>query len=900
MEENNNNDEKAMDKIKQTAKSETKRILKKGVKSIIKFIAPALGIFLLCLLALGVMMIAVYSIMNFFNGLIGIDAEAATTSSIADETKKMVSIESNGYKLNDEYADKILKELQSKKVDTDVIDLDFTDMIDKYIEAEIQSMYPDIGRGGDVQGKVVIKRMSAETGKSKKLEYINYEDFKSKVNNGDSSVLKNFSLNPKNFELCIASSSTEIKYDYEDGKENEVSSTTTIEMKEIEYQTLIQRYATPLNYFISMHMICADKGFMEEFLKMVKDKNQIELTFVESTYKEFVQVDYEGEIKTIKYQTVIKPREEENESDSDFIGPTLPETIGPVQQTMYETIIEDEDKAEKTEINTGNVSDYSDDITQDQYLIEKVHDAGTLQVTVANTWRVQSKLDIQVNDMVKVVVQDNNVTEEVEIDESDTKVTDREYSGSYRVGEIKEITNEWTETYTISINETEAGYELTDFMKLIEGKYPKVKNNLETSPSLLFYLLEQHENTQELASVMRYVISQFNGVDYGVKELDFSQYLNSQFSSIGAGADIFLEYLHSWEETTVWQYINGKSGYNNYISKYITQDKSKYICYHDGDDTKNFGFGVCHYYSGNYNNRDHYDELGIDITKYDIGSKLDVEIVDKVERMEVDSLRKTIEKKLKKAGITLEEYQIHALIAVCYQWGPDAMNDFIPVYKQFGNTDALRQNFSHSGDKPFLTGDEGRNYEIRRANANWTLFHEGKYLAGTGEELDPNDYSAGGFLAVAQEVWHTVCTSGKFTTYGGSSIPCKGPTIDCSAYVSWVLYEYGYTYFRGWQNTSYTFYTTDWNKKFGWEEIKVGSSENPYDILQPGDIFVRYGNGTHHVTLVVEKRKGDIYCYDCGDSKNWLEKGKDGQPIDRSYFLTKTGNGKIIRVTPPE
>lgn len=195
----------------------------------------------------------------------------------------------------------------------------------------------------------------------------------------------------------------------------------------------------------------------------------------------------------------------------------------------------------------------------------------------------------------------------------------------------------------------------------------------------------------------------------------------------------------------------------------------------------------------------------------------------------------------------------------------------------------------HAAGTPVTVWENGQYtaYQVQEKIDVWNKIF-GKY--GT--------LSAGGdFLETAKKVWMEVCTSGKFTKYGGSSIPCRGPTIDCSAFVSWVLYEYGYTEFAGGQTNTEGFKNTNWNQKYGWEEIAVGSGENPYDILQPGDIFVRHGNGTHHVTLVVEKKDGKIYSYDCGNtSAKW--NGTDGSPFDETYFLTKVGAGKIIRVTP--
>lgn len=268
-------------------------------------------------------------------------------------------------------------------------------------------------------------------------------------------------------------------------------------------------------------------------------------------------------------------------------------------------------------------------------------------------------------------------------------------------------------------------------------------------PEWLFKVLEQQEKTANMVDLTKYLIYLARGqkYDYGVTKYDFSEYEPEDFSKISIGvfgSDILLDYLKSWENPTVWYYQTDKIGYSSYVAKYITEDKTKYICFDDGLSTRNFGFGVCHYYSGHFNNQDVYASVGIDITQYfNIGSLLDVEIVDKVKLMIVENNRKVITSNLEKAGISLEEYQLQALDAICYQWGPyGTINDFIKAYQQYGDTEALRQNFTHHGDKPFLTGDNARAYEIKRANANWTLFHEGRYLTSDGGELDPSDYTS--------------------------------------------------------------------------------------------------------------------------------------------------------------
>ncbi len=177
-------------------------------------------------------------------------------------------------------------------------------------------------------------------------------------------------------------------------------------------------------------------------------------------------------------------------------------------------------------------------------------------------------------------------------------------------------------------------------------------------------------------------------------------------------------------------------------------------------------------------------------------------------------------------------------------------------------------------------------------------------MRGQNRELLANDggsFTASTLVDTARNCWTYVVEHGQEYSYAGASIPCnEGRTIDCSSYVSWVLYEYGYEDFKGGQVTSEGFVNTNWNELYGWEEFPLGSGENPISYLQPGDIIARHGEGTHHVTFVVEVDGGSIKCFDCGSANNWrCAAAQGGNPVDKSYFLTKVGAGKVIRIEDP-
>ena len=119
---------------------------------------------------------------------------------------------------------------------------------------------------------------------------------------------------------------------------------------------------------------------------------------------------------------------------------------------------------------------------------------------------------------------------------------------------------------------------------------------------------------------------------------------------------------------------------------------------------------------------------------------------------------------------------------------------------------------------------------------------------------------------------------------GNGSIPYPNGTnyIDCSAYVTWVLYEYGYEEFTT-QKTSSWFNGTGPENKEGWKVLeKVNDA-------QPGDILVKSG----HVEIYV----GDgTYAAGCTDAIR-REKSYPGVPL--SEIIKMGGFTRAIRVTKP-
>lgn len=158
------------------------------------------------------------------------------------------------------------------------------------------------------------------------------------------------------------------------------------------------------------------------------------------------------------------------------------------------------------------------------------------------------------------------------------------------------------------------------------------------------------------------------------------------------------------------------------------------------------------------------------------------------------------------------------------------------------------------------------------------------------------------FVQVAARIWKQIANDGYQYTSGSVAIPPSDKKINCSAFVNWVLYEYGFKDEFG-SNTydTVSFVNTDWTTKMGWQEVSVAASEDVTSKLRAGDILVRDAGGgaNGHMNIIASVDDGKILAYDAGSESNWnTSNAKAGKPIDVTNFAKSDNRaGKIIRVS---
>lgn len=455
----------------------------------------------------------------------------------------LITIDEKGaYKTNvEKFADQILAELERQKVNNEVTGFDtdaLGDMIEKYIRTEIKtSNIKTEHKDNEEDGIIVIKRASVETGTIIDLKYVEYKRFCERVEKQDEvklksdevPILKSFSINPETFDLCIAKMNDSVYIEHFGGG----SSTTGggISMEEINFKKYVKNNATPLNFLIVLHLISQDVEFMEDVVDLALGEgkiNPIELTYVDSRFVTTIQYDYSG-------------RKTEVHNNCSGVPPI--------------------------DINNTNVPNYYDVGFHIQTTTRYTY---KLYVTNADTWLTSTS---------KSISQKANTTGGTN-EGPWTLVKQLSGSSKHKVTEYRTSTNEAGEQIVVPYEEdcyiTEGGYvkekittstanteftvvdkvkqiKVDDFVELIK-KYPKVENNFTTTPSNIFYLLQQDASTHWHERVMRYVLFKLTDIDYGVIDGELDGLLRDDLNKIGGGGDILNAAQIVHDEQMSWKY----------------------------------------------------------------------------------------------------------------------------------------------------------------------------------------------------------------------------------------------------------------------------------------------------------------------------------------------------------
>lgn len=537
--------------------------------------------------------------------------------SIKDELKAMIKISDDGlrFEQKSEFSKIMIQRLKDAQINTtqmyytdedydpeedanNLSDDELKNMIDKYIRAEVKTMFPKI-RDDDngIDGIVKIRRTgyraedNSESYIDEELEYVPYSQLKAEASEivEDDSIaaeyLKHFSLNPDTFELCLLIENRQ--YIWKEDEEHKGKPDTTVitfTMNEFDYQTALEPYATPVNFFVSLHQIVDDVDLMNELVDKVKNST-ITLTYVEVPVITNSLWKYRGTLTTYEdTETVTTVTFTKYEEITDEKGNVDKKIVDTYNYTEPEpTATTPQDKLQVDQLDTRKKCKvYLDEIghKMNPAYTRDVSNSANLVVQEANTWISKTQ---------KVIVQGNLRPLPAAGEEDDGPIegeakgweyhqfikkeptqTPNTYSPKVPSGyEVTAITSEkyiyHTKKFSITGKNSKSRFSYTTNVvdkgggiktdEVIEflNTYPRAKNNLLTSPSMFYYYLEQNENTQELEKDMKIIIEKITGVKQPEGRSDYFDD-NSIFSDlINKGQEII-------SGTTT---INGRT-YKNY------------------------------------------------------------------------------------------------------------------------------------------------------------------------------------------------------------------------------------------------------------------------------------------------------------------------------------------------
>ena len=274
----------------------------------------------------------------------------------------------------------------------------------------------------------------------------------------------------------------------------------------------------------------------------------------------------------------------------------------------------------------------------------------------------------------------------------------------------------------------------------LSEKCTKAKNIILNAKEWLFKILSENDSTKNMVDLTKYLLYKATGKDYGVKEYDFSAFDPATFTDTDIenndnDLENFKKWLHELEGGTV------------------SSDGKYYIVERDGSPTGSaVGHGV--------DIGTHGAELRRAGYSTELGSKIPVDVVDKIEEKEIQSNIKTVKSKTK--GLNLTKYQIYAMVARTYNCGSSGAfttrngKDFKKAYKaywdknkddKYGKKDKVSYNqelyVKYMSSPTTSEGEYLLGLETRR-KSEWLLFQTGWFDHGVNAYCSNGDSDVSG------------------------------------------------------------------------------------------------------------------------------------------------------------
>ena len=728
----------------------------------------------------------------------------------------------------------------------------------------------------------------------RELHYIKYEDMKKKQESGDSSALDSFSIDDSG-NLVIAGKTQVIK---ESGSSesalHENSNVTTITLRNIDYKSATSKYTTQMNFLIYLTMVSQNPEFVAALTDLIKD-TRIEITVMDnvSTYVDLQTYKYDLNTKTkheyedenghihtyyttYKQSGVTEITKETTITTNPSINITYVKTWFCEQTITYNK----QQDGPITNMNVNNMADESEPSGEGTW---KTNQSNTIQDTTTNIKYVEGTR--------------GNVTFIL-----------GEYGDAerYKNGQISEPT-------FIGLMETK-------FRIPYSTREEEAGSNLISGAEILFYLLQQDSDLENMELIMRYALYLYSGKDYGVTSLDGSIFEIQDFNTVSNRSLDLAKYLRQFSHS-------GEAPQSS--------DGKYYLMYGDGVGWPTIGNADIQWKS-------HYSKFSVpgkvlengiekdvsDVSVY-VNSKLGKGPTSEYTNEEISSLQIYIEKELVDsigenivstyynatqqytAGLNLSRQQLYALTTINYNFGKFPIRNgktFVQVYQE-GAALYEENSWQHNRyiwdnwwsaigggsaghiparDAAFETYVKGV-YDFNSSSAG-TVFGRKYYIYYTNSQLAQYDYApdkpitrtssneeeiftyvaglGGNLLEVADQLhqsqvnWSYSVGGDLFWNDIEMSINNPNQVTCCATYVSSSLYLAGYFTEDEMNNFNYNSSNSLYNflLSVGWQTIQN------YNDLQPGDVVFMDNTGNKSGINHVQLYAGDGLWYNAGNN----------------------------------
>lgn len=666
---------------------------------------------------------AIYNIILQSVGVSGGTNSGNNGEAAKSNIKPILQIDGDRYKIA--YGDKTGREAIEEALDDNDFPFDrFTDseldVIYTCIKAEWATIYPNLGnkhvKNDDedseyLQGVITFTRESRKESNDKKsesvkLEYLPYEDFENQLqssrSNGDTEILKYFTIDSNGNALIATWNSTEIQYDFKGKIPDDIkggynnSKSLYLTENAIDYRSMIGIHTEPFELLFTLLEYTEDEDFVID-LANLGFTSDLQITIYENTTETITtQVERTQKntviTKIVNYYKYITTRLKKQTPNNGPLGP-LTTIIDALEEYIENTTVE---YYEETVYRYTKDLDYS--ITTTRTNISNSYTVALSKVdswfaTIDNSYKYNPKLgQKETLDLGTPTDLTNTIEESIGMEDADVQNCINKSSNTFSKTVYRELDYAIKKTeITGSIGLTEntrivneykfEKQELTNITDKIGKRFEEVYDDhkkaqaqFECIDSWIFEALEDDEVTIDYSSVLKYLLHICTGNDYDVDEEDiiaqvlaiFSEQSFTVMSNLESQSDWFMEYL---------RYMEGPMT-NAEGDKYLIEDV-------EGEGNGTVGTGVLIPV-----NLDNFDKaaakLGIndDIRNYGIGDYVDIKWVDEVMKMELEKYWNMVDEKLP----GLKYYQRAALVSQCYQGG-HLSTDAIYYVKQWTESD---------------------------------------------------------------------------------------------------------------------------------------------------------------------------------------------------------------------